>query len=197
MDADMAYIENWYSDEQLGDLCRLYGEVRGYPGLIVEFGCWQGKSTVALANACYPDRIYAVDHWRGNVDENPNDRTVALAHERDIYSEFLENVVASTKGNVDVFRMDWRDFVEKHLRASENTIKFCHIDASHDYLSVRDNIAAIFPLLAIHAVLCGDDFQSASVERADLHGGVERAVRELLPGFHSIGNLWYWARKSL
>jgi len=192
----MPFTENWYSDGQLVDLCRLYDEVRDVPGLIVEFGCWQGKSTVALANACYPDRVRAVDHWRGNIDESPENATVALARERDVYAEFVENIRMYTKGNVDVFRMDWRSFIKELGPRPQNAIKFCHIDASHDYPSVRDNIAAVLPLLASRAVLCGDDFQSASSERFDLHGGVERAVRELLNGFRSNGNLWYWMKNE-
>jgi hypothetical protein len=41
-------------------------------------------------------------------------------------------------------------------------------------------------------VICGDDLLTAHIGRHDLHGGVERAVRELLPNFKSIDNLWYF-----
>lgn len=190
----MRFIEDWYSAGQLNDLCRLYEHVRNSPGITVEFGCWQGKSTVELAKTCFPERICAVDHWRGNLDEDPNHVSVALGRKRDVYAEFLSNIGEYARGNVDVFRMDWRDFIEELLAQPKGPIKFCHIDASHDYRSVRDNIAAVLPLLGNCAVICGDDFQSASAARLDLEGGVERAVRELLPEFQSIGNLWYWLR---
>ena len=40
-------------------------------------------------------------------------------------------------------------------------------------------------------IICGDDFLSANINRTDLHGGVERAVRELLPTFSIISNFSY------
>lgn len=40
-------------------------------------------------------------------------------------------------------------------------------------------------------IVCGDDFLNANQDRHDLHGGVERAVRELCPTFQTFGNLWY------
>ena len=44
-------------------------------------------------------------------------------------------------------------------------------------------------------IMCGDDFVGASIYRVDLHGGVERAVRELLPDCKSIDNLWFWVKE--
>lgn len=41
-------------------------------------------------------------------------------------------------------------------------------------------------------IICGDDFKSANMSRVDLNGGVERAVREGLPNFKNIDNLWYY-----
>ena len=44
-------------------------------------------------------------------------------------------------------------------------------------------------------IICGDDYQTASIYRHDLHGGVERAVKEALPNHNSIDNLWYFINK--
>jgi hypothetical protein len=76
----------------------------------------------------------------------------------------------------------------------DHPVKFCHIDASHDYNSVHRTIAALLPKLVPGGILCGDDFESAHAGRHDLGGGVERAVRELLPGFEVSGNFWWWAK---
>jgi len=50
------FHENWYSDAQVGDLQLLVDKVSKIPkkGVFIEVGCWEGKSTVALANRCYP-----------------------------------------------------------------------------------------------------------------------------------------------
>jgi hypothetical protein len=45
-------------------------------------------------------------------------------------------------------------------------------------------------------IMCGDDILSAHINRHDLHGGVERAVRELLPGYKVYDNLWYYTIPS-
>src|SRR5205814_6573412 len=45
-------------------------------------------------------------------------------------------------------------------------------------------------------IICGDDLETAHAGREDLQGGVERAVRELLPGFAAIDNFWYWQKQG-
>lgn len=76
----------------------------------------------------------------------------------------------------------------------DSLISFCHIDASHDYNSVKKTIEMILPNMVYGGVLCGDDILYANVNRPDLNGGVERAVQELLPNYTQIGNFWYWKK---
>jgi hypothetical protein len=78
------------------------------------------------------------------------------------------------------------------LRGPDAAIKFCHIDASHDYASVRDTLLAVLPRLTSGAVLIGHDYESAHAGRTDLEGGVERAVREVLPDHIVHGNNWVY-----
>jgi len=182
------FHENWYSDEQCQALFNAYGLARELIGDVVEVGCWEGRSTSVLANACYPEPLHAVDTWQGNVDESPDHPTVALAKQRDVYRTFLKNMKSLTLGNVKPHVMRSRDFFARQVKP----IKFCHIDASHDYGSVKTDIEGARKHLLPMGVLCGDDFLSASARRHDLQGGVERAVRELLPGFKTAGNFWYW-----
>ena len=153
-------------------------------------GCWEGKSTAYLANACYPAELQAVDTWKGNIDENPNHPMAVIARERDVYRVFLNNIRSLTLGNVRAHVMRSRDFFARQQRA----IKFCHIDASHDFPSVKADIEAASKLLIPRGVLCGGDFLSANMQRADLQGGVERAVRELLPGMQTAKNFWLWQK---
>lgn len=44
-------------------------------------------------------------------------------------------------------------------------------------------------------IICGDDYLNSSINRHDLHGGVERAVKEALPNHNNIDNLWYFINK--
>jgi SAM-dependent methyltransferase len=186
----VGFHEDWYSAEQLATLVQVSRLTRSLGGTIVEIGCWEGRSTSALANACHPETVWAVDTWLGNIDEDPDHPSVRAARARDVYATFLQNVAALTRGNVQPIRADCHAFLASHPLP----VKFCHIDASHDYSSVERTIAALLPLLVPGGVLCGDDFLFAHAGRTDLQGGVERAVRELLPGFDSVGNFWYWRR---
>jgi hypothetical protein len=184
------FHENWYSDEQLAFLIEAYELVPEEEGTLLEIGCWEGRSTVAIARACQPDTLFAIDTWLGNQDEHPEHISVQLSRQRDVFATFLQNVQSLTDGNVVPVRQDCHVF----LRALVRPVKFCHIDACHDYLSVKRTIDTLLPRLIHGAVLCGDDFVNANASRDELQGGVERAVRECLPGYVAKGNFWVWQK---
>jgi hypothetical protein len=143
-----------------------------------------------LAHACYPETLLAIDTWLGNVDEHPSHATVAIAQSRNVFHQFLLNIAVLTRGNVRVIQEDCHAFLWRW----KHPVKFAYIDASHDYASVKKTIEGLRPWLVPGGVLCGDDFLTATLDRDDLSGGVERAVRELLPGFEAAFNLWWWRR---
>jgi beta-1,4-mannosyl-glycoprotein beta-1,4-N-acetylglucosaminyltransferase len=186
------FHEEWYDEKLLLKVCRLLASLNGMKGSVIEIGCWEGRSTIALAHTCYPDPLLAIDTWTGSMDESPDHVTVALARERDVWTQFWCNVELLTKGNVNPIKIDCHEF----LHSWRGPIKFIHIDASHDFRSVKRTIEAVLPWLVPGGIVCGSDFENASTQRNDLDGGVERAVRELLPGFIQKGNLWYWKRRE-
>ncbi len=185
------FNENWYSSSQLESLKEALAKVKNLEGDIVEIGCWEGKSTCALANEVEREMVHAVDTWAGNTMEGEDHPSVVKAKERDVHKVFLDNIAKRTKGNVRDWKMDCFEWLDKWA----NPIKFCHIDAAHDYASVKKTIEMLKPKLVKGAVLCGDDFISAGANRKDLDGGVERAVREICPGFTSKDNFWSWVNK--
>jgi len=179
---------NWFSDEQCSALFEIYGLVRKLVGDVVEVGCWEGRSTSVLANACYPEVLHAVDTWQGGVDEPPDRTAVPLARQRNAHRTFLKNMKSLTRGNVMPHAMKSLDFFAKQL----NPIKFCYIGALGDYDSIKANIEAVRKHLLPMGVLCGDGFLSSSGAWSNPQRGVERAVRELLPGFKTARDFWYW-----
>jgi len=185
------FNENWYSSSQLVNLTKLYDNVKNLKGNIIEIGCWEGKSTIALANSCYPEVLLCNDTWLGNVAESgvtgEMHLTELILKERDVYSIFINNMIISTKQNYKIIKCDCIEW----LKTYDEPIKFIHIDASHEYESVFKTIKLALPKMVEGGIICGDDFLSANLGRTDLHGGVERAVRELLPNFKNIDNLWY------
>ena len=188
------FNDPWYPPEQLAKLRSLvHVAVReSEPGSFVEIGCWEGRSTLAIAQVIadefpYPPTLHAVDTWLGNVEEGPNHPSVVGAHARDVLATFRSNlqdcrvVIHQTTGAA-------------YLRQRSGIIAFIHLDASHTYRATKELIELALPLMAPGGVMCGDDFANAHAGREELDGGVERAVRECLPHFVEAGNLWWWQR---
>ena len=192
----MSFTENWYSDQQCADLARLQQETVSLKGDIIEIGCWEGKSTVQLANCCHPETLICNDTWLGNLAESlitgVEHPSQQILKERDVYSTFIQNMNKLTRGNYTVIK---RDCIE-WLREYTGSIKFIHIDASHEYESVYETIRLALPKMVLGGIMCGDDYLTAHMGRADLHGGVARAVTEMLPGHRNSGNLWFWKQGS-
>lgn len=198
----MKITEQWYGDTQASYLAGLAAQACNIDGHIIEIGVWQGVSFSYIAKSITPRLALAVDTWRGNEDESlvlqSEHYSVTAARQRDVYQEFLENMRAENITNFHPYKMHWRDFIDvlyPHATLNGDTpIAFIHIDASHDYVSVRDCITAILPYMANGGIMCGDDYLTASDDRIDLQGGVMRAVKETLPNHEHNNNLWFWRK---
>jgi len=186
------FNENWYSDSQITDLVNLVKKVKTIEGNVIEIGCWEGKSTINLANNCFPETLICNDTWLGNVQESIvtgiTHTTEIILKERDVYTIFVNNMNKNTQKNYSIVKEDCITWLNKF----EGAIKFIHIDASHEYESVVETIKLVLPKVVKGGIICGDDYLSSNINRHDLHGGVERAVKETLPGHKNIGNLWYF-----
>jgi beta-1,4-mannosyl-glycoprotein beta-1,4-N-acetylglucosaminyltransferase len=186
--ADARFEEKWIDRHQLFCTCWTYGRVRHMKGAILELGCWEGRSACALASACFPEPLECIDTWGGDMNDG------ALDERRDVWTRFQRNVNSLTRGNVRIVRADHAEAEEALVREGA-PVKFAHLDGNHHYRHVVRQIRNLQKVLVPGGVLCGDDFQNASLLRHDLEGGVERAVRELCPGFEQINNLWIWQKK--
>jgi hypothetical protein len=183
-----AFHEQWYLESELAMLEAATRFAKPLQGAVIEIGCWEGRSAAVIANACYSDILIAVDTWAGNVTEHPDHETVRIAKVRDVFATFIANMQRATRGNFECHRSE----AIALLKGWTAPVKFCHIDAAHDYDSVRETIELVLPRLVPGAVLFGHDFQSAHAGRDDLCGGVERAVRETLPARVARCNNWYY-----
>jgi predicted O-methyltransferase YrrM len=189
------FNEDWYYDYQIDNLIKLLQQTTHLEGNIIEIGCWEGKSASNLANNCFPETLICNDTWQGNIKESlvtgVTHVTEIILKERDVYSIFINNMNTLTKQNYTVVKQDCIEW----LKTFDGQIKFIHIDASHEYESVFETIQLVLPKMVKGGIICGDDYMSANISRDDLHGGVERAVRELLPNHKSIYNLWYFVNE--
>lgn len=176
------FTEDWFGEPSQRAIAELYGKVKGLPGAIIEVGCWQGRSTCALANAAHPAVVHAVDTWQGS----PGEISAELAAGRDVYAEFAANVAELTAGNVEPHRMGWREFFADWSKP----VRFLHIDAEHTYTEVRDNILAALPLMVPGGVICGDDAHHPPIRQAvlDVFGPTGRPTYQTATlWWHQIG----------
>ncbi len=172
------FTEDWFNEDSCITLADLVQRTDLLCGRVVEVGCWEGRSTIALANAAWPALVEAVDTWHGS----PGEISSELAAERDVLGQFLANIASDTKGNVTVIQKDWRD----HFAECRKPIRFCHIDATHTYEEVRDNVAAVMELLVPGGIICGDDVH---------HEPVRKAVLEVCgPSTNVAGNCWWFEK---
>jgi hypothetical protein len=196
----MAFTEDWYPAEQLDLLAKLAGSV-AVRGHCIEVGVWEGRSALTIARAIAPEALCAVDTWAGNQEEQAvlgvAHPSVDAAKQRDVLAAFRENIAEARLENIHVFQMDWRELLTRLYpqggTPDSQGIAFLHLDASHDYESVYQQIHTFYPYMLPGSIMCGDDFANASAGRIDLNGGVERAVRNFF-GYktRNNGNLW-WA----
>jgi predicted O-methyltransferase YrrM len=114
----------------------LYDEALKVPehGLIVELGCWLGRSTVAMAQA--GRRIISVDTFQGNdtdcsKDEYKNTLAQWLENTKE-YRDLCTPVVSLTKD---------------YLLNCRAAIDFIFIDACHKEASVRSDFGLSLPLV--------------------------------------------------
>lgn len=173
----MGFTETWIPEQTLQRLGQLVRETENVPGAVIEFGVWEGRSFVAIAEAAAPRIAHAVDHWQGSVSDS--DPTLQMARERDVRSAFLANT--AHLNNVTAHQMHSDDFMAKWSKP----IAFLHLDADHGYESVKRQIEWAVPLLSYGGVLCGDDY-------SDRWPGVVRAVNESLSGVTVEHYMWIY-----
>ena len=136
------------------------------PHLVIEVGSWQGKSAIHTARklSTFTDDfgIICIDTWLGSLEHrlNPDLRKELHLHNGypTIYEKFLENIVAA----------GFEDYVcplpipSSQAAAYLSSIRapFIFIDGAHDYLSVKSDIEAYWPLVSPGGILYGDDYNS-------------------------------------
>ena len=109
------FNEDWYSDSQCNELIKLVKLVENIEGEIIEIGCWEGKSTINIANTCYPQKLICNDTWLGNVEESKitgiKHITEIILQERDVLNIFIQNMDLLTKGNYKIVKRDCMNII--------------------------------------------------------------------------------------
>jgi len=156
---DCTFTQNWCNDAIRDAIMRLAAETVGLPGANIEIGCFEGRSTVALANALHPEELIAIDPW---IPVDYAHREIELYSENEIEKTFRHNVEVGTEGNVIIRKMGW----EEGLEGWTDPIKFLYLDGPHSYQDVQHQLNVINPMMADKSILCGDDYADSQVKAA-------------------------------
>jgi predicted O-methyltransferase YrrM len=129
---------------------------------IAEIGCWMGRSTRALADNLVTGTIYAIDHWQGSEEHQPQ---LADKPKGWLYGQFCANLADHIlDGRVKPIGLSSLD--ASKLVLSYNLLDMVFIDGAHDYEAVKADILAWKPLVRVGGMLCGHDRGYAPVARA-------------------------------
>lgn len=110
-------------------------------GVLVEVGCWRGRSLSFLADMIQNGDIqaFAVDTWGGNSD--PKDPT----HGRDVYKHFIGNM--EMLGIADVIKIMRLPSVLAAKQFEDESVDLLHVDADHEYSHVLADLRTWWPKL--------------------------------------------------
>jgi predicted O-methyltransferase YrrM len=161
-------IDGWMSDAELRWLANAARSCR----LIVEVGCYKGRSTRALADHC-PGVVYAVDPWDGgylNDDDTQarwlDTRKARLDFERNLADHLKSGRVIQVISRFD----DAMPRLEREVGTGRADLVF--IDGDHRYEAVLEDIALARQLVRPGGTLGGHDYTHPSWP------GVKQAVAQ-------------------
>jgi beta-1,4-mannosyl-glycoprotein beta-1,4-N-acetylglucosaminyltransferase len=161
----------------------LYRRVKHLSGDVVALGWPDVGAAVALANACSPEPLWAVDEWPQSATEDPEPVAGTASGDGGGYRRFLRSLRILTSGNVQPAIMNADRFLSSH----QHPIKYCLLHPSRHLSGLRATLERALAILLPGGVLC----VSPPTPRA---AGFARTVEALLPSNERTGDLWWWQR---
>lgn len=165
-------IDGWMNDEEMRWLAREANKRE----CIVEVGCYQGRSTRAMADNTM-GTVYAFDDW-GGLRENWWIQDTPANVKTSLFDRFNANLADHIRnGSVVIVRANHEQDIP-----FEHTPEMVFIDGGHEHHEVKRDIERWLPRIAKGGIICGHDFHI---------GGVMQAVTELLPKARTAaGYIW-------
>lgn len=153
-------IEGWFSGIDAEFVAKVCEGI--HDGIVVELGCYAGKSTAVMAPICKNNgnEYYAIDNFWGTDPKDPATRNQRNRNMREV----LENNMRSMK-LLDYVVIHKQDSAVSARMFIDDEVDFCFIDASHAEENVRQDITAWWPKIKVGGILGGHDYQWEDVRR--------------------------------
>lgn len=142
-------------------------------GIIVEVGCWLGRSTLFLAESILESKknisLYAVDTWKGSDEEAHRSYIAEIGGVDKLYEQFLKNTSLIPPGIICPIR---KPSIDASFLFDNRSISAVFIDADHRYEYIRRDILAWLPKIKPGGFIGGHDYVNG-------WNGVVEAVDEI------------------
>ncbi len=130
-------------------------------GIIVEIGSWMGRSTSCMGDLIKKSgkkiNFFAVDTWEGSNEDAHREELQRLKDQgTTLYDTFLKNI--KDCGVENYITPIKSTSLNAAKQFEDNSIDFVHIDASHEYKDVLDDIKAWYPKVKPGGIISGDDY---------------------------------------
>lgn len=169
-------IDGWMSNSELEWLARM---AKGKT-VIIEFGCYMGRSTRALADNS-SGLVFAVDPWTDEYFDKDGKKAKILR--TDSYEQFKANLADVIRsGQVEMIRCKSSEFP----MIEEGIADFVFIDGDHRYEEVKKDILIAQKLVRFGGVIAGHDYTYVSD-----WPGVKQAVDEFYPDVNQCDSIWW------
>jgi hypothetical protein len=150
-------IQGWMINDHLSIL---YDTTKNKE-LVVEIGCWKGRTTSVLAVA---ERVICIDSWIYDINFK-NDIWF------DVYREYSknENILEEFKKNLSMFNNIDIIIGESHDVANQvlnNAVDLLVIDGDHSYDGIKGDLELYFPKLKNKGIIFCHDYGDTGVDRA-------------------------------
>lgn len=153
-------IEGWFSSLDAKFVSKICEEI--HDGIVIELGCYAGKSTAVMAPICKKNgnEYYAIDNFWGT---DPKDPATKNQRKRDMRAIFENNI--KKMGLLDYLEIHKIDSAAAAQMFVDGEVDFCFIDADHTPEGVMRDIVAWWPKIKVGGTLGGHDYQWTGVKQ--------------------------------
>lgn len=163
-------IPGWMSPDEL----KLLATIANKSLSIIEVGCFEGRSTRAMADNS-DGIIYAIDTWSGELKDSQGYLEEIV--DDNTLNKFINNTIG-LRASVMVCRGTFEEFHRKLGRAD-----FIFLDADHSYEGTKRDIELALEHIKPGGIIAGHDYRKC-------WPGVMRAVDELLGSTTLVDTIW-------
>jgi len=172
-------IEGWFQWRSAQEEAARY-----FPddSFFVEVGTYLGRSLCSLVEVAEQNgknfTVIGIDTCRGSGPEGPRDKNyheAAVTRGNGTFAGALHKNILDC-GYADAITLIIANSVNASRLFSNASLDWVHLDARHDYVSVKTDIESWLPKVKSGGWISGDDYDNVKWPE------VVRAVRDLLPG---------------